>query len=408
MTHLLPYPGHELIAMDIVRADNCDLVDAEGTRYVDLESGVWCTPLGHSHPRVIRALCEQAARIAHAGFNYSSGVVEEAAVEVLSALRMEDGRCTFLCSGSEAVEYGVRAARMVSTRPLFLTMADSYFGAYGAASQRPDREWFCFDWSSCAACPDATCCDEQCERWASIPLDRIAAFVFEPGSSSGNVRFPPRKLVENLARSLRETGGLIVVNEVTTGIGRTGRWFGFEHYELEPDVVALGKGIGNGYPVSVCALSERALRRLGGRPVAWAQSHQNDPLGAAVAREVIRTIGDERLIERSKDIAEQLLAGLRTIEARTRMIAEVRARGLMLAVELKDDPAYSMTTATHRELARRGFLVARRPSAPVLRLDPALTIPSRSIDGFLSALEESMLIAAETCERQKRRTGGRS
>lgn len=398
MTRLLTYPGHELFAKNIERADNCDLFDADGTRYVDLESGVWCTPLGHSHPRVIEVLCGQAARIAHAGFNYSSQIVEEAAAEVLSVLGMEDGRCTFLCSGSEAVEFGVRAARIASTRPLFLTMADSYFGAYGSASQRHDHEWFCFDWSSCAACPDFVCCDSQCERWASIPLDRIAALVFEPGSSSGNVRFPPRKLIEGIARALRETGGLIVVNEVTTGIGRTGRWFGYQHYEIRPDIVALGKGIGNGYPVSVCALAKRTLELLGERPVPWAQSHQNDPLGAAVAREVVRTIRDEELIERSKGIAEQLHTGLQTIRTRTGVVTEIRARGLMLAIELKDDAQHSLTTRTHRELAKRGFLVARRPTASILRLDPALTIPSRDIDGFLAALEEILRAEAATCD----------
>lgn len=387
MTRLLPYPGHELFAKNIVRADNCDLFDADGMRYVDLESGVWCTPLGHTHPRVMKALCEQAGRIAHAGFNYSSQTVEEAAAEVLSVLGMEDGRCTFLCSGSEAVEFGVRAARMVSTKPLFLAMADSYFGAYGEASQRNDQEWFCFDWSSCASCPDSRYCDEQCERWASIPFDRIAAFVFEPGSSSGNVRFPPRKLVEGIVRALREACGLIVVNEVTTGIGRTGRWFGHQHYEIQPDVVALGKGIGNGYPVSVCALAERTLHLIGDRPLPWAQSHQNDPLGAAVAREVVRTIGDEDLIERSKEIADQLLTGLQTIREQTGVIAEVRARGLMLAIELNDDAECSLTATTHRELAKRGFLVARRPTAAVLRLDPALTVARRDIADFLTVFE---------------------
>ncbi len=90
MTRLLTYPGHELFAKNIVRADNCDLFAADGTRYVDLESGVWCTPLGHSHPRVIKALCEQAARISHSGFNYSSQIVEEAAVGILSVLGLED------------------------------------------------------------------------------------------------------------------------------------------------------------------------------------------------------------------------------------------------------------------------------------------------------------------------------
>lgn len=392
MSRLIPYPGHELLVKDIVRADNCDLFDSDGRRYVDLESGVWCTSIGHSHARVIEVIREQAARIAHVGFNYASPVVEEAAAEVLSVLGMEDGRCTFLCSGSEAVEFGVRVARNVSSRPLFLTMADSYFGAYGGASRKREGEWVCLDWSGCADCGDDRRCNgRECERWAAVPVDRVGAFVFEPGSSSGNVHFPPYKLVQSLARAMAGTGGLVVANEVTTGVGRTGEWFGFQHYDIRPDIVALGKGIGNGYPVSVCALGPRALDLLGDRVVPWAQSHQNDPLGAAVVREVLRVIKDDRLIERSRDIAGQLLEGLEAIASRTGAIAELRARGMMLAVELDDDAAFSLTKRTHRELARRGFLVARRPTAPILRLDPALTIPVEDIESFLRALEELLL-----------------
>ena len=85
------------------------------------------------------------------------------------------------------------------------------------------------------------------------------------------------------------------MNEVTTGVGRTGRWFGYQHYGLAPDIVAIGKGIGNGYPVSVTAFAPRAVDRLGGRPIKYAQSHQNDPLGAGVAREVIRVIREDGL-----------------------------------------------------------------------------------------------------------------
>jgi acetylornithine aminotransferase len=122
--------------------------------------------------------------------------------------------------------------------------------------------------------------------------------LFEPGSSSGLVRFPPEKLIRGIVGAVRENDGFILVNEVTTGVGRTGRWFGYQHYGISPDVVALGKGIGNGYPVSVTACAPRVISRLGGRPIPYSQSHQNDPLGAAVAREVVRTVREEGLSSR--------------------------------------------------------------------------------------------------------------
>jgi acetylornithine/N-succinyldiaminopimelate aminotransferase len=382
-THVLWYPGHELLVPDIVRAENCHLYDSAGRRYVDLESGVWCTSIGHAHPRIRRVLAEQPARIAHTGFAYSSAIVEETAREILALLGMDGGKCVFLCSGSEAVEYGVRVAQSVATRPLTLTMTDSYFGAYGSASTRPADAWFSFDWAPCAECA----CDARCERWAAIPHDRIAGFLFEPGSSSGLVRFPPEALIRNLAGAVRERDGLVLVNEVTTGMGRTGAWLGHQHYGLAPDIVALGKGIGNGYPVAVAALGPRVIERLGDRPVAYAQSHQNDPLGAAVAREVVRTIRDEDLIARGREIASVLAAGLAGVRARTGRIREIRARGLMVAVELEDDAPNTLTIRTHRELVRRGFIVGRRPGVRVLRIDPSLTIERADVEAFVAALE---------------------
>jgi len=395
MSRLLWYPGHELFLDDVVRAGNCSLWDAQGRRYVDLESGVWCTALGHAHPRLLRVLAEQAGRIAHTGFAYASPVVEEAAEEVLALLGFEGGRCVFLCSGSEAVEYGVRVAQAASApRTRFLTMADSYFGAYGSAHGRSRETWHDFDWSGCAACAGCPpACPPDCPRWAAVPWDRIGGFLFEPGSSSGFVRFPPAGLIRSIAQAVRDAGGLVLVNEVTTGTGRTGEWFGFQHYGLRPDVVALGKGIGNGYPVAVAAFAPGVIDRLGGEPPRYAQSHQNDPLGAAIVREVIRTIREERLIERGREIGAAFVAGLERVRERTGRIRAIRGRGMMIAIDLEpgpqDRPAAAAEAArVHRELFRRGFLVERRPDSATLRIDPALTVEREDLEAFLRVFEE--------------------
>ena len=388
MNHLIWYPGYDLPLRDIVRAENCYLYDSEGNRYVDLESGVWCTSIGHGNPRILRAMAKQSARIAHTGFCYSNGIVEDAAREILSLLEFEEGKCVFLCSGSEAVEYGVRVAQSLNERPLLMTMTDSYFGAYGSAFRKQEDEWFCFDWAKCAECQYTNECNEQCERWAAIPFAKIGGFLFEPGSSSGLVRFPPDKLIRSIAAAIKENNGLVLVNEVTTGVGRTGKWFGYQHYGISPDIVAMGKGIGNGYPVSVTAFSPGVIDRLDCSQVKYAQSHQNDPLGAAIAREVIRVIKDEGLIKRSRDIATMLVSGLEGIKVRTGRINEVRARGLMVALEVIDDPNASYTTYVQKELVRNGYVLAQRPGLNVLRLDPSLTVESKDIENFLETFED--------------------
>ena len=388
LSHVIWYPGNELLLPDIVRAENCHLYDARGKKYVDLESGVWCTSIGHNHPRLIRVLTEQSAKIAHTGFNYSAAVVEESAREILSLLEFDGGACVFLCSGSEAVEYGVRVAQSLINRPLMMTMTDSYFGAYGSAAKRDESEWYGFDWLACVECKNDDACGWRCERWSQIPFEKIGGFLFEPGSSSGLVRFPPEKLVRNIVNAVRTNDGLVLVNEVTTGVGRTGRWFGYQHYGISPDIVALGKGIGNGYPVSVAAFASGVRLRLGGRIIKYSQSHQNDPLGAAMAREVVRVIEDERLVERGREIAARLVDGLTAIRAHTRHIRGIRARGLMVALELQDDPETSFTITVHREFVRRGFLVGRRAGVSVLRIDPSLTIHPEDIEDFLETLED--------------------
>ena len=388
MRRVIWLPGHDVLLENVVRAENCYLYDANGKRYVDLESGVWCTSIGHGNRRILKALNEQAARISHTGFIYSSAVVDDAASEILALLGFDGGNLVFLCSGSEAVEYGVRVSRMISERPLLMTMADSYFGAYGSAWRRDEREWYSFDWTPCPECPEDRPCDRSCKHWAAIPFDRIGGFLFEPGSSAGLVRFPPVKLIQAIVGEVHRSGGLVQVNEVTTGIARTGRWFGFQHYDIAPDIVSLGKGLGNGYPVSVTAFAPGTLDRLGGRPIMYAQSHQNDPLGATVAREVVRIIGEQGLVERCGRIGDSLIAGLEGVSTHTDRIREIRGKGLLVAIEMQDDPNDTLTKKMLRDLLDWGFVLAHRSGFGVLRVDPPLTIDPEDIEAFLQAFDQ--------------------
>lgn len=149
----------------------------------------------------------------------------------------------------------------------------------------------------------------------------------------------------------------------------------------------MGKGIGNGYPVSATVISNRVAERLAGSGFTYAQSHQNDPLGAAIALEVIRIIEAENLIERGEKVGAVLCDGLEGIRSRTGRITDVRARGLMAAVDLEDGGDDEYAARVQRALVQRGFVLARRPSLSTLRLDPALTIAKEDIDRFLSVLE---------------------
>lgn len=384
MEHILWSVGHELIINDIVRAENSYLYDSAGKKYTDLESGLWCTSVGHSHPRIIKVIKDQVDKIIHTGYCYANSIIEESAKEILDILNFTDGKCVFLSSGSEAVEFGVQVAQKILEKPLILTLSDSYFGAYGAASKKSDNEWISFEWiKKCSQCLNSKSCDLHCGQINQIPFDKINGFLFEPGSSSGLVRFPPKKLIQNICRIVKNNNGLLIMNEITTGIGRTGKWFGYQHYDIHPDIVAIGKGIGDGFPVSATAISNNTADMLKIKSFKYAQSHLNDPLGASVAKEVIQIIKEQNLIDRCKNIGMEFVNKLEQLKKQHRLIKEIRSRGLLIAIEINDDENNSLTSFIFSSLLEKGFIIARRPNLNVLRIDPPLTIEEKDINAFL-------------------------
>lgn len=385
MSDVLNCTGHGLRLPDIVAADGAWLTDGKGRRYLDLESGVWCTPLGHGNGRVNDAIRRQIDAVAHAGFCYSSAVVEEAARAVLSITGLAGGKCVFLCSGSEAIELARQICRHVTGRSMTVCLHDAYLGSYSAVIDR-SRGWHLFDWRDCAACHSQAACDRGCPKLADIP-DDVSEFVFEPGSASGFVRFPPAALIRNIVDVVRGHGGRIVVNDVTTGMGRTGTWFGYNHYAIAPDLVAIGKGLGNGYPVSALAIDRKTADELEGSTFKYMQSHQNDPLGAAVAREVIAALADGDLISRAAAMGARFLDALRTL-VDSRHVAAVRGRGLMFAVEFVER---AVGNRIYDGLLDAGYIVCDRGGT--FRIDPPLIIEEADFLAFVETFRD--LLAAE-------------
>lgn len=388
MDHVLRSSGYKLYKKDIVRGKGCYLYDGQNNRYIDFESGVWCAALGHNHERINHVIIEQMEQISHLGYRYTNPIVDEAAEQVLETVHFSNGKCIFLSSGSEAVEFGVQITRRLTGKPLLLTLSDSYLAAYGSAGRKTQEEWYCFDWSVCTACPQLDQCDPKCEHLRDIPFERIGGLVFEPGNASGRVKLPPQQLIQTLERMVKQVHGLIVVNEVTTGIGRTGAWYGFEHYALKPDLIAIGKGIGNGYPVSAVVMTKEIAEQLKKSRFGYAQSHQNDAWGCAVAKEVVSVIQEDRLIKRSHDVGLEFLNQLEQLKEKHDRIKEVRGRGLMIAIEFHGDDEHFSLASVHRELFKRGFLVGYSPVANFFRFYPPLIIKEGDIENMVESIDQ--------------------
>jgi acetylornithine/N-succinyldiaminopimelate aminotransferase len=378
MNHILKC--HEIIGINFVRGKNCYLYDDTGRRYIDFESGIWSTVLGHNHPRVSKVMRAQIGKIIHLGTRYPNSLSEEAAMEVLDIVGIKDGKCVFLSSGSEAVEFGTQIARRVTGKQKFLTFSNSYLAAYGSAGRKSAEEWYLLDWTK----------DELAaaiDHLKEIPFNELGGFVFEAGGSgSGFVKFPPKRLVQEIVQHVRQVGGLVIANEVTAGMGRTGKWFGFQHYDIQPDIVSLGKGLGNGYPVSAIAMNRNIAEYLENHEFHYAQSHQNDPLGCAVAKEVITILREGNWIEKGNDIGTAFLEGLKRLEEKFDVVKEARGRGMLLALEFQ--PHHRITaTSVFQALLEKGFLVGYYPAGNILRFDPAVTIEKINITRLLDGLD---------------------
>ena len=184
---------------------------------------------------------------------------------------------------------------------------------------------------------------------------------------------------------IRNNKGKIIANEVTTGVGRTGTWFGYQHYDIEPDLLAIGKGIGNGYPVSVAVINKATVNELEMKPFKYAQSHQNDPLGAAVVREVIREIEVNELITKAGQKGQKFLTQLKSL-ADNEIVLDVRGRGMMFAMDLANK---DVADEIYDDLIKWGYIVGNRGTS--FRIDPPLILTEAEFDGFINAFKAVIL-----------------
>ena len=375
---------HEMIKSDIVKGENCYLYDSGNKKYIDLESGLWCTVLGHKNQRLNEVIKKQIDLVMNLGFRFTSRLAEEAAIALLETMGLPDGKCIFLSSGSEAVEFAVQIAKNLTGNKYLLTFEQSYLAAFGAAGNKYSDEWIGFDFEKCLACDEKDECNLNCEKIKDIPFESIGAVVFEVGSSCGTIKFPPPGLTNLIAKEVKRNHGLIVVDEVTTGLGRTGKWYGFNHYKFKPDIVAVGKGLGNGFPVSAVAMSLEVANKLEENDFSYGQSHQNSPLASAAAKEVINILKEERLIDRSYQLGNILLNQLNELKKKYKFIKEVRGRGLMIGVELSDDAVGSIDSEFMRhKMLERGFMIGSNKLKNIILFLPALTIEEKDITNLI-------------------------
>jgi predicted acetylornithine/succinylornithine family transaminase len=369
-------PNYAPAAVTFVRGEGTELWDDRGNRYLDFLSGLAVTSLGHSHPAVAAALRDQATTLLHVS-NLFRTVPGESVAAALDDLLGGGGLVFFSNSGAEANECALKLARKFGGRGRHVVVS-----AYGSFHGRT------------LATLHATGQPQKHEAFQPLPegfrhvawddidaleaaLDpSVAAVLLEPVQGEGGVNPATPEYFRAVRRLCDERGILFIVDEVQTGLGRTGRWFGHQHFDVRPDVVTIAKALGNGVPIGACWA--RAEVAAAFEPGDHATTFGGQPLATAAAMAVLETMVELDAPALAARAGERLTSALRQLDA----VVDVRGLGLLLAAQLAD--GYDARTIAEQALAAGLVVNAVTPSA--LRLAPPLTVSDEEIDEAVSIL----------------------
>lgn len=374
MTLMNTYPPRPVT---FVRGSGSHLWDEQGRRYLDFLSGLAVTSLGHSHPVIADAICEQAKTLLHVSNLFGTVPQREVATTLDRLVDAGPGQVFFCNSGAEANEAAIKLARKWGGRGRHVVVS-----AYGSFHGRT------------LATLHATGQPAKHEAFQPLPegfrhvawqdpddLARavdgsVAAVLLEPVQGEGGVQPAGAEYFAAVRRICDEHGVLMMVDEVQTGLGRTGQWFGFQHYGVRPDVVTVAKALGNGVPIGACWARDDVAAAF--VPGDHATTFGGQPLATAAARAVLSVMETEDVPGRARAAGARLTAGLESIGA----IAAVRGLGLLVAAELEPD----RNAGEIASAALEAGLVVNAVTPSALRLAPSLLVSDEEIDEAVAIL----------------------
>jgi 4-aminobutyrate aminotransferase len=391
----------------VERGEGCTIWDVDGNAYIDVSAGIAVCATGHCHPEVVGAIQDQAARLIHMSgtdFYYPSQI---RLAERLTELFPGEGpaKAFFGNSGAEAIEAGLKLARFYTGRPRFIAFRGAFHGrTFGAlsltASKAVQRNRFAplLPGVTHASYPDpyrggsVEASLEELERIlaTTTPAEEVAAIVVESIQGEGGYVVPPEGWLERIEELCRRHGILLFVDEVQSGMGRTGKMFAIEHTDAKPDLVAVAKGIASGMPLGVL-LSRADI--MNWPPGAHASTFGGNPISCEAALATIRLL-EEELIVNAEEVGGYLMERLVDLQGRFEAIGEVRGKGLMIGVELVTDRetkerAGELRSAVMNRCFEKGLLILGC-GANTVRWAPPLVIDRPTIDAAVEIFSDTL------------------
>jgi 4-aminobutyrate aminotransferase/(S)-3-amino-2-methylpropionate transaminase len=385
--------------------------DVDGNSFVDFTGGVGCLNVGHAHPRVVAAVSEQASRFFHTDFTIVPYEVYVEYAERLTAIAPFSGaaKAAFFNAGAEAVENAVKFARGYTRRPAVIAFEGGFHGrtllaltltskthpykaGLGPFAPEVYRVPFPNEYRGITAGDSL----EALERalWTQVAAETVAAIVVEPVQGEGGFIPAPQAFMEGLRAICDREGILLVVDEVQTGFGRTGRMFAVEHYGIEPDLITVAKSIAGGLPLSGVVGKAEIMDALWDNAVGG--TYVGNPVALAAAVAVLEVFEEEGLVERAERIGEAIRPRMLAWQERFAAIGDVRGLGAMLAVEYVEDretkePAPGIASRVAEEAAVRGLLLLKAGiHSNCNRVLCPLVITDAELEEGLAAWEEAL------------------
>ena len=407
-------PGRQRISLlaglAFDHGEGATLTDADGNTFVDFFAGVGVASLGHAHPALAQALARQASRLMVGTF----ATKERAAAFKLLAEVAPAGlnRAHLYSGGAEAVEAALRLARSATGKHEVVSFWGGFHGKSGGVIGLIGDEskqgygplqsgQYTVPYADCYRCPfklkhpecGLYCVDFARQQIKMSSGGALAAIVAEPmQGTAGNV-IPPDDWMPAVKSVAKDFGALLIADEMITGFGRTGKWWGVEHSGVRPDIVTVGKGMGSGYPVSGVLLSdELGKAEPFSKPSASSSSYGGNPLAAVAVAETIGAIQKQHLVENSRKVGAMMLSRLVQLKEKYQFIGDVRGKGLMIGVELvrdletKELLGKKVTELIFAECLKRGLVIMGY--FPKIRINPALVITEAQAEAGIAILDE--------------------
>ena len=374
----------------IVRGEGSCVWDADGRRYVDLFPGWAVSGLGHCHPKVVEAIRDQAGRLIHIANNFYSepqGLLARAIAE-----RSFGGKSFFCNSGAEAVEAAIKLARLAGAekgRYKIVSMTDSFHGRTFAAITATGQEKYHRGFAPLVPGFDYAPFGDL-DALEKLIGDETAAVLLEPVQGEGGVNVPPAGYLEGLRELCDATGCLLILDEVQTGMGRTGKWFAHQHYGIAPDIMSMAKALGGGVAIGGMTAKPEVAAFL--KPGTHASTFGGNPLACAAALAVVEAVEEDGLLENALEMGAYLVEKLEGLGARyDGLVREVRGLGLMIGMELTR-PGADLAAAC----LEAGLLVNCTHES-VMRFVPAMTVDRGTLDEGLDIFAKCLERFAAVC-----------